>query len=60
MKCGCDLSYLLGKSEISNQVLLSPENFLIECVSKDKKIENLKNKIFMTCILKYAIKDPLY
>ena len=48
MKCNYGLLYLLGKSEISNQMILSAENFLVECNSKRSARNNFDKICFET------------
>ena len=40
MKCGYDLFCLFGKSEISDQIILSAKTFLIGCISKKSERNN--------------------
>ena len=55
VKWGYNLSYSFGKSEISDQVILTTEKLLFECFSK----KNLKYKFLMTYVLKDTIKNLL-
>ena len=48
IKCGYGLLYLVGKSEISNQMILSAKKFLVECNSKRSARNNCDDICFET------------
>ena len=47
-KCGYELFYFFGKSEISDQMILSAEKFLVECISKSSERNNFDEIRFET------------
>ena len=51
MKCGHELLYLeyFGKSEISDQMILLVETFLVECISKSSERNNFDYIRFEIC-----------
>ena len=40
MKCSYELLHLFGKSETSDQMIMSAEMFLVECISKSSERNN--------------------
>ena len=53
MKCGYDLLYSFGKSEISDQMIFSAEKFLVDSISKNSNSDN-----FDDFVSKHTIKSP--
>ena len=43
IKCGYELLHSFGKSEISDQMILSAEKFLVKCISKSSEINNFSD-----------------
>ena len=48
MKCSYELMSSLGKSEISDQMILSPEKSLVECISRSSERNNFDQVRFET------------
>ena len=53
LKFGCELLYSFGKSEISNQMILLAETFLVECIPKGAE----RNKFDDICFETYHQKS---
>ena len=52
MKCGYELLYSFGKSQISDQMILLAEKFLLECISKSSERNNFDAVRFETYLQK--------
>ena len=48
MKCGYELLYLFGKSEVSDKMISLKETFLVGCISKNSKRNNFVDTGFET------------
>ena len=48
LKFGCELLYSFGKSEISNQIILLAETFLVECIPKGAERNKFDDICFET------------